>query len=274
MPLAVMRADSVKAAATALAGDAGARFLGGGTLLVREHSSGDFSIGKLILSDGLGLDTIRFAGAQAEIGAAVTMTHVVAEPRLAFLHDVAREIGGPAVRSMATVGGNLFAPSPYGDFAVALLALDAEVVVEDAVRSESIPLDAFLRDRATRRGAIVRSVAFALPAAGTFRFVKVTRRHPHGASVLSIAALLSLAGGKLKGPRIAYGAMAQTPIRARAVERALDGRALNEAAIASAVAVAGEGTAPPTDAFASAWYRANVLPVHLRRLLESRAGET
>ena len=43
------------------------------------------------------------------------------------LAKAARAVGGPAIRNMATVGGNLFAPAPYGDFAVALLALDATV---------------------------------------------------------------------------------------------------------------------------------------------------
>jgi xanthine dehydrogenase small subunit len=51
----------------------------------------------------------------------------IAKTALAFLAPVARSIGGPAVRAAATVGGNLFAPSPYGDFSVALLALGAIV---------------------------------------------------------------------------------------------------------------------------------------------------
>ena len=68
---------------------------------------------------------------RAEIGAAVTMARIAAEPKLAFLKPVAESIGGPAIRNMATVGGNLFARYPYGDFAVALLALDADVVIED-----------------------------------------------------------------------------------------------------------------------------------------------
>jgi CO/xanthine dehydrogenase FAD-binding subunit len=52
------------------------------------------------------------------------------------------------------------------------------------------------------------------------------------------------------------------------VERALEGRPLDQAAIAAAVKVAAEGCAPLTDPQASAWYRLNVLPVHLKRLLE------
>ncbi len=272
MPLKVMRADSVRSAAEKLAADSGARFLGGGTLVVRDHTCGDLSIGALVLGDGLGLDTIRIEGGRAEVGAAVTMAKIAAHPGLALLHEVVREIGGPAVRAMATIGGNLFAPAPYGDFSVALLALAADVLSENAERSDSIALEAFLPTRAGQKGRIVRSVSFALPPHGAFRFAKVTRKHPHGASVLCIAALLPVVDGRLKGVRVAYGAMAPTAIRAHAVEKALEGGSvekgvLDAAAIAAAVAVAGEGTAPASDAFASDWYRANVLPVHLARLL-------
>ncbi len=267
MSLGVLRPDSVKAAVAALAADSNARFLGGGTLLVRAQNSGDFSIGSLVLSDGLGLDTIAVKGGRVTLGAAVTMADILARADLGFLHEVAQEIGGPAVRAMATVGGNLFARAPYGDLAVALLALDAEVATEDSKKSESLALDAFLRDR-RKKGRIVTGVSFALPPEGSFRFVKVMRRHPHGVSVLSIAACLPLAGGKVKGARVAYGAMAPTPIRAHAVEKALDGNALDDQSIAAAVKVAGEGTEPATDPFASAWYRSNVLPVHLARLLK------
>ena len=66
--------------------------------------------------------------------------------------------------------------------------------------------------------------------------------------------------------------MAPTPIRAKAVERALEGRTLDEAGIAPALAVAAEGTSPASDAIASDWYRREVLPVHLKRLLLARPG--
>jgi CO/xanthine dehydrogenase FAD-binding subunit len=267
MALEVVRADSVRSAADALA-ETGAHFAAGGTLIVREYNSGDVSIQKLVLSDGLGLEAIQVGGGRAEIGAAATMAEVAAHPDLSFLAPVASEIGGPAVRAMATVGGNLFARAPYGDFTVALLALGAEVAVEGRDGSETLDLEAFLAVRGSQTG-IVRSVAFQLPPEGSFRFAKVSRRHPHGASVLSIAAVLPLDGGKVTGARVAYGAMAPTAVRARAVEQALEGKAPDDAAIDAAVAVATEGCAPASDSFASNWYRANVLPVHLARLLRS-----
>jgi CO/xanthine dehydrogenase FAD-binding subunit len=267
MPLEIVRADSVHAAAAILAGDQSARFLAGGTLAMRAWNAGDVSIGRIVLSDGLGLDTIRIGASRAEIGAAVTMAKILATPELRFLHPVAREIGGPAVRAMATIGGNLFARSPFGDFATALLALGAEVAVEGAGGAETLDIADFLARRAERPRRVVRGVAFDLPPEGSFRFAKAVRKRPHGAAVVAIAARLPIADGRVRGARIAYGAMAPTPIRARAVEQALEGRALDAEAIAAAVAVAAESCAPQDDPQASAWYRRAVLPVHLARLL-------
>lgn len=268
MALDIVRADSVAAAAGVLAGDDGARFLGGGTFLVRALTAGDGSIRKFVLADGLGLDAIE-TGATVTIGSAATMAVIARAPGLAFLRPVAESIGGPAIRTMATVGGNLFARSPYGDFAVALLALGATVTRATADGEVSEDLEAFLARDAAR--GIVRSVGFARPAEGAFRYLKVTRKHPHGASLLSIAALLPLTDDRVSGARVAYGAMAPRPMRARAVEAALEGRVLDAATIAEAVAVAAEGTAPEDDPQASAWYRREVIPVHLGRLL---SGET
>ncbi len=171
---------------------------------------------------------------------------------------------------MATVGGNLFAPSPYGDFTVALLALDATLAMQGGYSGRETPLEEFLASRERNTG-LVASVTFNRPNADAFRFRKVSRVKPKGISVLSIAAHLPINGGRIAGARVAYGAMAPTPIRAKAVERALEGRALDESGIAAAVAAAAEGTSPQTDALASAWYRREMVAVHLKRLLSGTA---
>ena len=131
-----------------------------------------------------------------------------------------------------------------------------------------MPLEEFLGSRDRQAGVLVASLAIARPAStDAFRFRKVSRVKPKGISVLSIAAHLPLSGGRVAGARVAYGAMAPTPVRAKAVERALEGRTLDEAGIAPALAAATEGTTPADDAIASGWYRREVLPVHLKRLL-------
>jgi CO/xanthine dehydrogenase FAD-binding subunit len=271
MPITVRTFASLGEAAAALQSDRTARFLAGGTLVMRAINEGDVSISTVVRSTDRGFAEIRPAGARVTLGAGVTMAQVIANRELAFLHPVARAVGGPAIRSMATVGGNLFAPTPYGDFTAALLALDATVAMQGGYSGRETPLEEFLANR-ERNTSLVASVTFNRPASPeAFRFRKVSRVKPKGISVLSIAAHLPLNGGRIAGARVAYGAMARTPIRAKSVERALEGRALDEPGIASAVAVAAEGTSPATDAIASAWYRREMVAVYLKRLLTGAA---
>jgi CO/xanthine dehydrogenase FAD-binding subunit len=267
MPITVKTFASLREAASALASDRGARFLAGGTLVMRAINEGDTSFSTVVRSTDRGFAEIRPAGARVTLGAGVTMAQIMTNRDLAFLHPVARAIGGPAIRNMATVGGNLFAPSPYGDFTAALLALDATLSMQGSHGGRETPLEEFLSAR-ERNSGLVAGITFTRPAnPEAFRFRKVARVKPKGISVLSIAAHLPMNGGRVAGARVAYGAMAPTPIRAKAVERALEGRALDDAGISAAVAVAAEGTSPASDAIASAWYRREMVAVHLRRLL-------
>ncbi|TGP23065.1 MULTISPECIES: FAD binding domain-containing protein [unclassified Mesorhizobium] len=264
MPLALQTFSSVKDALSALQA-AGTRYLGGGTLVVRAANEGDVSVSSLVRVTDPGLSQIAVSGGKVRLGASVTMAAIARHAELAALAPAARAVGGPAIRNMATVGGNLFASAPYGDFAVALLALDATVAAE----AGEMPVETFLASRDTSR-AVVTAVGFSLPEAESFRFLKVSRVKPKGVSVLSIAALLQrTADGTVTSARIALGCMADRPIRAKAAEKALLGCKLTPQEIAPALAAAGEGISPITDPIASAWYRAEVLPVHLGRLLLS-----
>jgi len=266
MPITVKTFASLGEAAAALQSDRSARFLAGGTLVMRAINEGDLSFSTVVRATDRSFVEIRPAGARVTLGAGVTMGQILANRELAFLHPVARAIGGPAIRNMATVGGNLFAPSPYGDFTVALLALDATLALQSGYSGRETPLEEFLANRA-RNTSLVASVAFNRPNPDAFRFRKVSRVKPKGISVLSIAAHLPLNSGRIAGARVAYGAMAPAPMRAKSVERALEGHTLDESGIAAAVAVAAEGTSPATDALASAWYRREMVAVHLKRML-------
>lgn len=236
-----------------------ARFLGGGTLIMRQVNYGDQRFDRIVrcLEN---LAEIRVDGSRVVIGSGVTMASVIASRELEFLVPVARAVGGPAIRNMATIGGNLIAPHPYGDMTVALLALDGQVTMSDGATR---PLADYL---STRQG-LVRSISLQRPEHDAFRFKKVSRVKPKGVSVMSMAAHLPRAMGRLSNVAVAYGAMADTAIRVPAVERALDGASLDRNGVAAALAVATDGLTPPDDALASSWYRREVAPVHLRRLL-------
>jgi CO/xanthine dehydrogenase FAD-binding subunit len=244
---------------------ADAIFMAGGTLVMRDVNAG-VTATRIVRSSDPILADIRLSGDGITIGAGVTMATIVAHRDLAFLAPVGRAVGGPQIRNMATVGGNLFAPHPYGDFAVALLALGARVNISGQ-SGVPRPLADVLRERG--RVGIVASVHVPRPQSpNDFGFLKVSRIKPKGVSLLSVAAHLPRQGGRIRGARVAFGAMGPMPLQATAVERVLDGQALDAPTIARAAQVAVEGLDPPTDALATAWYRREVAGVHLKRLLE------
>ncbi len=268
MTIAVRTFSQLNEAASAIASDRDAAFFGGGTLIMRGINEGHAHISAIVRTTDAEFRAIRTAGSNFEIGAGATMSDVLANRELSFLHEAARAVGGPAIRNMATVGGNLFARSPYGDFTAALLALDARVAAAGSSGGRETPLADLLRDRERNGHGVISHVSVPRPAGGAeMRFVKVSRVKPKGVSVITIAAYLPLSGSRVQGARIAYGAMAPTPVRVAAVEQALEGKTLDASGVAQALAVATDGTSPASDPIASEWYRREVAPVHLKRLL-------
>ena len=163
MPVTVKTFATPTEAAAALS-DRSARYIGGGTLVMRALNEGDVSIATIVRLEDRSLTQIRASGARITIGAGVTLSQILRERELSFLHAPARLIGGPAVRTNATVGGNLFAPAPYGDLAVALLALDATVSVMSGYGARDMALEEFLASRDRSPGALVLSVTCDRPS--------------------------------------------------------------------------------------------------------------
>lgn len=270
MPLRVETVDRFEEAARILQSNRNARLMGGGTLVMRGVNAASASLDTLVVVRHPNRD-IRPSSGRIEIGAGVTMAAIMASHELAFLAPVARVIGGPAVRAAATVGGNLFARPPFGEFTTALLALGATVATTG--NSTPVPLEDFLRDRGRDQLRVVQSVTVTRPVdPQAFRFVKITRVKPRGAPIFSIAAHVPSSGGRVSGARIAISNMGPAPARAMGAERALEGQALDAQSAGRAASVVLEGLAPVTDEIASEWYRREVAPVHLRRLLLGREG--
>jgi CO/xanthine dehydrogenase FAD-binding subunit len=268
MPLSLKACATVAEAAAAMTSERGARYCGGGTLVMRDVNEGELWFSTLVRTTDRALTRLETSGPRIILGAGLTYAAILAERELGFLHPVARSIGGPAVRNMGTIGGNLFAPPPFGDLTTALLALDATVHLQGGYSPREIALEEFLAARERNPNGLVLAVSLARPgSAEAFRYLKVARVKPKGGAVLTIAAHVPLSGGRVAGARIAFGAMGPTSLRGKSAERALEGRPLDAPSIAAAAAAALEGLSPVDDALASAWYRREVAGVHLRRLL-------
>lgn len=230
----------------------GGWLVGGGTVVMPKVNNGAVPVDHLISLRYAGLGGIRIDGRTVSIGAATTLAEVGDHDGLDFLHPVIRSIASPPVRNLATVGGNLLVPQPHGDLAVALLALDALVDVVSVDGTRTIPVG-----EPVHAHEVITQVHFGLPS-GTWRYRKAMRRRHNSASIVTVAAVLG------DDVRIALGGVAPRPIRAHAAERIL---AATPDAVAEAADAARDGIEPFDDAYASAWYRARVVPVHVRRAL-------
>jgi CO/xanthine dehydrogenase FAD-binding subunit len=253
-------------AAGLLANDPTAVLLAGGTLLMPAVNNEVTPIRSLVSTKRLGLEGIAVEGDRARIGAATRLAEVGADPRLAFLHPVIEAIASPPIRNLATVGGNLFAWQPYGDLAVALLALDASVTVAGQHGQREAPV-AEIVESGVGAGEIVTGVEFAVPAGGSWFFTKAMRRRLNSAAIVAVAAVIAVENGAVASARVALGGVGRRPLRAPSVEAALLGQPLDAASVAAAAERAIDDAEPFSDAYASAWYRARVLPVHIRRAI-------
>lgn len=268
--ISVENFSSSRDAGRALDGDS--IYLGGGTLVMRALNYGEQSFSRIIRSSDPALKRIETLGDKIQLGAGLTMSDVLASAELSYLHAPAKAVGGPAIRNMATIGGNLFAEHPYGDFATALLALNGTVQFENG---QTADLESFFASRQSMTNLVI-SVTINRPNMNEFRWSKITRVKPKGVSVMSIAAWIPQlgggAGGRINQVRIAFGAMGPTPLRAKNAERALEGQNLDQQSVANAMAALSGDFQPMDDPLATGWYRSQVAPVHLRRLLLNEGG--
>jgi xanthine dehydrogenase YagS FAD-binding subunit len=129
------------------------------------------------------------------------------------------------------------------DMAVALAAFDAVVRVLTADGSAEIPLAGFYLpvgdtphvETALPEGALITGVTLpAAPVAARSRYRKVRERASYAFANGSIAAALEVEDGVVRDVRIAFGAVASHPWRAREAERALIGRPATEESFAAA----------------------------------------
>jgi xanthine dehydrogenase small subunit len=104
---------------------------------------------------------------------------------------------------------------------------------------------------------------------------KIGKRIDQDISAVMLAMKVTLDGRRIAAARIAFGGMAGTPKRARAVEDALAGVAIDDrASLDAAVARLGEDFAPLDDHRASARYRLTVAGNLIAKgLMEIAAGD-
>ena len=220
---------------------------------------------------------IREEGDQILIGATTTHYQLESSDLLKSICPLlplcGGNIGDVQVRNKGTIGGSVAHSDPAGDWPAAVLALDAELVLvgpngERTVKAGDFFVDLFTTD--LQPGEILREIRIKKP---TGKFGQAYQKVPHPASgyaVVGVAVHLVLNDdGTCKSASIGVTGVGAKAYRAAAVESALAGSNLDDAAIDAAVSHVCDGVDPNSDLSASGEYRCHLAQVHTRRAIKA-----
>ena len=262
-----------------------AKLVAGGTDLLPQMKNGLIKPAAVIdLSGVADLRVLRREdGAGLRVGASVAAREIELDPYTRSTYPALAEsgalVGSVQIRNLATVGGNLCNAAPSADMAPPLLALDAEAIIAGPRGRRRVPMaDFFTGVRRTVLAPDELLVELIVPAPGPRsggQYLRHTPRRELDIAVVGVASQITLSDGVCRKARIALAAVAPTPIRATAAERALEGQPLTAQQIARAAQLAVEAARPISDQRGSADFRRHLVGVLTCRTLTTaleRAG--
>lgn len=255
----------------------GACVIAGGTDLVVRIRDGWVRPAALVDIERItDLSVIARQNGQLRIGATVRIAALTGSAEVRQLApalvEAGAQIGAVQLRNLATVGGNLASAVPSADLAPPLLVLDAAVRIAGPSTERTMPVEAFFvgpHRSALHPGEVLTAVEIPLLGQRTgTAFLKFGRRNAQVLAVVNAAAWVWMREGIVEEARVALGAVAPTPMRARTAEDLLRGQPFDPRLLDAAAAAAAEETRPISDQRASAGFRRELSRVLTRRVLE------
>lgn len=253
-----------------------ARVMSGGTDLMPQMKEGTVRPQYLIgLKSIPGLNYVEHdKKVGLKIGGMATLVQVAESPvvkgRFPILSEAIMHMASVQVRNTGTLVGNLCNAAPSADTAPSLIVMGARVkLVSAGGRERVIPLEDFFRgpgETALAEGELLAEVQVPdLPPRSGGAYLKLSQRRAMDLAVVGVACLLTLDKGVCKEVKIALGAVAPTPIRAKEAEALITGGALEDEVLEKAATAAMEASKPITDIRGPADYRRKMVGVLTKR---------
>ena len=276
-PFEYLRPKTLEEALAALAQD-DAKIIAGGQTLVPMMNFRLVAPERLVDINGIAeLSQIEETEGVIRIGALVRHAQAARNPllKLAFpvIAEAMRHVAHVAIRNRGTIGGSLSHADPSAEWPLLIALLDGMIGISgnSSVRTCTAeefffaPLMTDLADDEVLTGVALPR----LPSGTGMAFDEIAMRAGDFA-VVACGATVETDGDRITSARLAFGGLADVPLRVPSVEQALVGTKITE--IADAVAGCAEGLEPNEDMHASADYRRSLAPVLARRVLTAAAG--
>ncbi|MBR1268051.1 FAD binding domain-containing protein [Bradyrhizobium sp. AUGA SZCCT0222] len=273
-------APSLPAALDALSdyGTAGAPFAGGTWIMRSPIRHEQLKAHYVAIGKIPELSAIRIGTETIEIGAAVTHAALAAAlaglPGFGVLTAAAGRAANPAIRAMATIGGNLSATAfAAADCVPALLCLNAEVEIASRNDRERINLEQFLRMRSTLApGRLLTRIVVPRNARKTAHArLPLRQSGDYPVAIVSLAVAIDPAN-RVQALRIAVGSVEPVARRWVRLEAALLGHVLDSVQATKVAAELADEFTGRDSVEVPAWYRVSVLPSLVRRAAVAALG--
>ncbi len=227
------------------------------------------------------LKAINAGGPTISIGANATHGEIAANADIKIhcplLGETAAQIGDQQVRNRGTIGGSLTHADPAADWPAAILALDAEIVARSSKGTRTIKVADFFLDLMTsaiESDEIVTEIRIAKPAQPAAAVYLKVPQSASGFALVGVAAQLKVTGGKCEDISIGITGLAPKAFRAKSVEDALRGIALDESVVNTASASAdSDADDAMEDIHASGDYRRHLARVYVKRAVLAAAAK-
>ena len=276
--------QTVREAVEVLQAHPDAKLLAGGTDLLVQMKERVRTPGALVDIRRIpGVDELGFEKKTGlMVGAAVTMRQVellpAAQVHYAGLAEGARVVGSFQIRNLATIVGNICNAAPSADTAPGLIVHRAKVRIAGPNGQREMLVENFMvgPGRITLKpGDFVIGIQVPVPPPRTgSAYVRHTPRGAMDIALVGVGAAVTLAPRTrvCQEARIVLGAVAPTPLRARAAERMLKGQRLTDGLIAEAAEVAAAEARPISDVRGSAEFRREMVRVLAGRMVAAAFG--
>ena len=253
----------------------GSRYIAGGTdLMVKIKSRTIKPRAMISLRSISGLSGIEI-GEKVRIGAMTTITDLLEHPELGRIFPVlvqaAKRLGSPQIRNVGTVGGNLCNCSPCADTALAVLILDARVILKNPRVSREVALEEFFigpGESCLAGAELMTEILLDKPAPNVRAIFMKKGRVKMDLAIASVGVLLEMHGDTCKEARFAAGSVAPVPLRLKKVEELFENAVISKEIIQEAQKIAMNSISPITDIRSTADYRREIVGVYVKRALE------
>ena len=254
------------------------KIISGGTDVLIKLHHGKISDAELLSIKNL--DTLRdikiLEDKTISIGANSTFSDIfrseVINNNIPILSEAAVLMGGPQIRNMATIGGNVCNGAVSADSAPALFSLNAELKIKSLNNERIVKITEFYDGPGKvkiERNEILTEILIKEEDYKNKKgkYIKFANRKALDISMLGVALLYETKDNTFKDLRVSLGVAAPTPIRCRTAENFSIGKGVTNEVINKVAELAKMDSNPRNSWRGSRDYRLHLISTLIKRIL-------